>query len=660
MHDLPVLTNITVALIVAFIGGMVARRLGLPTIVGYLLAGIAISPFTPGYIGDSEILHQLAELGVIFLMFGVGLHFSFGDLWRVRDVALPGALLQTSLATLLGFGLSQAWGWTAESGVILGLAISVASTVVLLRGLTNLSLLNTPPGQAAVGWLVMEDILSVLILVVIPILGGAGGGFRWQALALTIAKALAFMAIMYFAGRKFIPWLLDRIAHTGVRELFILAILAITLGTSLGAAELFGVSLALGAFVAGAIISQTHMSHQIAADVFTFQETFSILFFVSIGMLVDPAFIWTHLGPILALSALVILGKAAIVILLKGILRKPLQTLLVVAVGLSQIGEFSFIIGQAGLNQGLISYDQYSLLLAAALLSISVNPFMYRLLPWLERTLARLPGYREPLPLPPATLEPAGEGLAQHVVIVGYGQTGRHLVSILQELSIPVLVIEADPRIVNELNRQGLPALFGDAGNSQILEHAHLEQALSIVVTVPDETTTTMIVPTSRRLSPTLPILCRASTSQGAHNLSQLGASHIIQPELECELEFIFHTLIGLDFPLQEVHDYVEAIRQGSSAGEALEEGKARSLYGLLRSVRGIEVHWYEVDETSPLVAATLAEANVRARTGASVVAILRNQRLIANPKSMTVFQIGDRVGVIGERESLELFEGLV
>ncbi len=309
MHDLPLLINITLALVVAFIGGIIARRMGLPTIVGYLLAGIAIGPFTPGFVGDIETIRQLAELGVIFLMFGVGLHFSFQDLWRVRNIAIPGAIIQTVLATLIGFGLTRLWGWNISAGIVLGLAISVASTVVLLRSLMDNSLLNTSHGQAAVGWLIVEDILSVLILVLMPALVSGSNGFDWASLAITLIKAAAFVAIMFLVGVRLIPWLLERIAHTRSRELFILATLAITLGTAMGASELFGVSLALGAFVAGAIISQSHLSHQVGADVFAFREAFSVLFFVSVGMLVNPSFLWQNLGHVVSLTTLVILGK---------------------------------------------------------------------------------------------------------------------------------------------------------------------------------------------------------------------------------------------------------------------------------------------------------------------------------------------------------------
>jgi monovalent cation:H+ antiporter-2, CPA2 family len=660
MHEVPLLINITLALVVAFIGGVIARRIGLPTIVGYLLAGIVIGPFTPGFVGDITTIQQLAELGVIFLMFGVGLHFSFHDLWRVRDIAVPGALIQTLLASLLGFGLSRLWGWTVPAGLVLGLAISVASTVVLLRGLMDNSLLNTSHGQAAVGWLVMEDILSVLILVLMPTLAASSGGIDWQNLAITLAKAAAFVAIMFFAGVRLIPWLLERIAHTRSRELFILAILAITLGTAMGASELFGVSLALGAFVAGAIISQSHLSHQVGADVFAFREAFSVLFFVSVGMLVNPAFLWQNLGQVVSLTLLVLVGKAVIVILMGLLFPRPARTFLVVAVGLSQIGEFSFILGQGGLSLHMLNADQYSLILAAALLSITANPFMYKLLPVMDRMLRRLPGFWKQLesnkPLP----EIDEQGLVNHVVIIGYGRAGKHLVDVLDSLSIPLLVIESDAENTALLNQRNIPTLYGDAGNSEVIIHAHLLQARALVSTVPDETTTSMVVTAARDINPKLPIIVRAATEQAVHHLADIGANHVVQPELEGGLEMIHHTLLNLGFPLREVHQYVEAVRQDHYDTHVMTDEEHRTLHELLRAIKGIEIIWMDINNSSYLVGKSLEEANIRSQTGASVVALIRNKRLIANPKSITVFEAGDRIGVIGDQDQLELVHNLV
>jgi CPA2 family monovalent cation:H+ antiporter-2 len=329
MHEATLLIDIAVALVVAFIGGVLARRIGLPTIVGYLLAGIVIGPFTPGFVGDVDTISQLAELGVIFLMFGVGLHFSLKDLWRVRSIAIPGALGQMAMATLLGFGISRFWGWSSGAGMVLGFAISIASTVVLLRGLMDHGLLNTSHGQAAVGWLVLEDLATVLILVLMPTLVNTSDGFNWGQLGITLLKAAGFVVIVLFAGTRLIPWILMRIAHTRSRELFILAVLAIALGTALGAAEIFGISLALGAFVAGVVVSESPLSHQVGADIVPFREAFAVLFFVSIGMLVNPGYLAGNIGPILTLTALIVIGKPITTFLMGLIFPWPARTTLV-------------------------------------------------------------------------------------------------------------------------------------------------------------------------------------------------------------------------------------------------------------------------------------------------------------------------------------------
>ena len=660
MHELPLLVNITLALVVAFLGGIVARRMGLPTIVGYLLAGIAIGPFTPGFVGDIDTIQQLAELGVIFLMFGVGLHFSFKDLWNVRDIAIPGALIQTAIATLLGFGLTQLWGWTPLAGLVLGLAISVASTVVLLRGLMDNSLLNTSHGQAAVGWLVMEDILSVLILVLMPTIAASSGDFNWQDLAVTLLKAAAFITIMFFAGTRLLPWLLEKIAHTRSRELFILAILAITLGTAMSASELFGVSLALGAFMAGAIISQSRLSHQVGADLFSFRETFSVLFFVSVGMLVNPVFLWENLGQVASLTFLVVLGKAIIVILMGFFFSRPARTFLVVAVGLSQIGEFSFILGKGGLSLNLLDSNQYSLILAAALISITLNPFMYKLLPWLETQLRKIPGFWKKLDASIRILEIKKDELVKHVVIIGYGRVGKHMVDVLEKLSVPMLVIEDDTERIITLNRRRIPTLYGDASNSEVINHAHLDRASALVVTIPDETSATLIVTAARDLNPDLPIIARAATEQGVRFLSNLGANHTIHPELEGGLEMVHHTLLSLGYPLQEVHHYAEAVRHDHYNFNITSDEEHRSLHDLLMAFQGIEIIWLALNENSFLVGKSLTEADIRAKTGASVVALIRNDKLTANPKSMTIFETGDRIGFIGEKGQIEMVTALI
>lgn len=660
MHEVTLLINIAVALVVAFIGGILARRIGLPTIVGYLLAGIAIGPFTPGFVGDMDTISQLAELGVIFLMFGVGLHFSLKDLWRVRSIAIPGALGQMALATLLGFGISRFWGWTPAAGIVLGFAISIASTVVLLRGLMDNGLLNTSHGQATVGWLVLEDIATVLILVLLPTLSNITNGFNWQALGLTLLKAAGFVILVLFAGTRLIPWILMRIAHTRSRELFILAVLAIALGTAIGAAEIFGISLALGAFVAGVVVSESPLSHQVGADILPFRESFAVLFFVSIGMLVNPGYLYDNLGPVLALTGLIVVAKPLTTLLMGLVFPWPARTTLVVAAGLSQIGEFSFILGQAGVSLGLLDRSQYSLILAGAILSITLNPPMFRLVRPAEKWLQRFAGIWKLLDRQGPPLPEIAESMQGHVVIVGYGRVGRHIVSLLGEMEIPHLVVEADASRAEELNGRDIPVLYGDAANSEVLTHAGLARARALVIAGPDEDASALVVTAARDLAPELPIISRATSEEGTRRLTELGAQDVIHPELEGGLEIVRHTLLQLGFPLQEIYRYTDAVRRDHYDMHINTEEEHRLLHELLDAANSIEINWFRLTEGIPLVGQSLADANLRSKTGASVVALLRNGNLVANPKSMTVFEPGDRIAVIGDKEEIASVERLL
>jgi CPA2 family monovalent cation:H+ antiporter-2 len=654
MHELPLLINIAVALVVAFFGGVIARRIGLPTIVGYMLAGIVIGPFTPGFVGDVKTISQLAELGVIFLMFGVGLHFSLSDLWKVRDIAIPGALGQMIIATLMGYGLTQVWGWPRSAGLVLGLAISIASTVVLLRGLMDNGLLNTPHGQAAVGWLVLEDLATVLILVLMPAMAGESGGVDWNHLAITLLKAAAFVMILLFVGKSLIPWILLRIAHTGSRELFILAVLAISLGTALGAAEIFGVSLALGAFVAGAVVSESPLSHQVSADLLPFREAFSVLFFVSIGMLVNLRYLGGNIGAVLALSAVIVIGKYVLTLLLGFFISRPARTFLVVGAGLSQIGEFSFILGQAGLSMGLLHQDQYSLILAGALLSITVNPLMFRSIKVIEKWLQRTPAIWKRLDRRGPARSQAEEPVSNHVVIVGYGRVGQHIVNVLGQLGVPRLVVDSDAGRIEDLDSQSVPTLYGDAANSEVLAHAGLERARTLVVTIPEEAAAELIVAGARAQAPDLPIIVRAATESGVGRLAKFGAQQVIHPELEGGLQIVRRTLMQLGFPIREVQSYADAVRSDYYDMEINTDGERRFLHDLLNASDNIGITWLRLAANNPLVGWTLAEASLRARAGASVVAIMRTGQLITNPEPQAILKADDLLGIIGDEEQLD------
>jgi monovalent cation:H+ antiporter-2, CPA2 family len=659
-HGLSLITNIAVALLAAFLGGLLARRLGLPTIVGYLLAGMAIGPFTPGFVGDIAEISQLAELGVIFLMFGVGLHFSLKDLWAVRAVAVPGAILQMLIATALGFALTRFWGWSVAAGLVLGLAISIASTVVLLRGLMDNGLLNTDAGQVAVGWLVLEDLATVLILVLLPALFAGEGENPMQRIGTALLLAALFVGLMLFVGARLLPWLLTSIAHSRSRELFILAAVAVAVGTAFGAAELFGVSLALGAFLAGVVLGESEVSSQIGDEVLPFREIFAVIFFVSVGMLVNPASLVTNAGQVLALTALIVVGKAVFTQLLGLVLPASGQTMLVVSAGLSQIGEFSFIVGQAGVSLGVLSQEQYSLLLAGALLSIMVNPLMFRAIPLAERALRRVPSLWARLDRHVAL--PSGPALPQegHVVVVGYGRVGEHIVNVLERLQIPFLVVEEDAGRAAGFSARSIPTLVGDASNSEVLTHASLPRARALVVTVPNESATELVVAAAQDLAPNLPVIARAATTSGVERLAALGAQDVIHPELEGGLEVVRHTLLSLGYPAIQVQSYTDAVRRDQYNTAISSPAERQVLEQLLATARGIEIAWRMVRADSSLIGQSLAEANLRARTGASVIALMREQQVVANPKSSTSFQAGDLIGLIGEAEQIAAAERLI
>jgi CPA2 family monovalent cation:H+ antiporter-2 len=561
MPHLPLLVNLTVALALSLVGGLAARRVGLPTIVGYLLAGFAISPLTPGFIADTHSIAQLAELGVILLMFGIGLHFSFEDLWRVRDIAIPGALLQMAIVTVLGAQLAGWWGFSTGGAWVFGVAVSVASTMVLLRSLMDHAMLDSPHGKVAIGWLVFEDLITVAILVLLPTLVGRSGG-PWWLPWWAVVKAGLFVGLMLIVGHRVVPVVLTRVVRTRSRELFILVALTLAAGTALAASALFGVSLALGAFVAGVVVSESEFSHQISADLLPFRETFAVLFFVSVGMLVNPAYLLEHWGQVLGVSFLIVVVKGLVSAIIGFLRPYPARTALILGAGRGQIGEFSFIVGQAGLGLALITAEQYSLILAGAIVSITVNPLMFRLIDPAERFLQKFPALWRFLnrhgPPHPVRVEP----LAGHVVIVGSGRVGRHISEVLTQLKVPRLVVEMDPARLALLRRIGVPVLFGDAASSEVLDHAGLERARALIVTLPDDAAAGAVVMAARARSPELRIIVRASTWAGARRLRDLSANHVVRPELEGGIEIVRRTLLDLELPVDDVARYVELIRQ--------------------------------------------------------------------------------------------------
>jgi CPA2 family monovalent cation:H+ antiporter-2 len=441
-HDISLIATITMGFVLAFLGGLLASKMRLPPLVGYLLAGVALGPFTPGIVGNADVASQLAEIGIILLMFGVGLHFSIKDLMEVRAIAIPGAIAQIAVATGSGLALALLWGWGIGAGLVLGLALSVASTVVLLRALEQRNTLDSANGRIAVGWLVVEDLAMVLALVLLPALAGAlggdargaatqfAGGSLVTALLFTLAKVAVFVALVILVGTRVVPWLLLTVARTGSRELFTLSVLALALGIAYGSAELFGVSFALGAFFAGVVLSESDFSHQAAADSLPLQDAFAVLFFVSVGMLFDPGILLRQPLAVGAVLLLVVFGKSMVafaIVLLRGY---PVATALIVSASLAQIGEFSFILAGLGVTFGLLPPEGRDLILAGAILSITLNPLVFAsidpLLAWFRArprltALLERPGNRFSMPVDRSE----ETGLRDHAIIVGYGRVGE-------------------------------------------------------------------------------------------------------------------------------------------------------------------------------------------------------------------------------------------
>ncbi len=657
MHDLPLLINIAVALTYALIGGALAKRAHLPPLVGYLLAGVAMGPATPGFVGDQHTVGQLAELGVLFLMFGVGLHFSFRDLWEVRNIAVPGATIQIIIAAGLGYWLTQRWGWSVSASLILGVAVSVASTVVLLKALMDHALLDSIHGRVAVGWLVFEDLATVAILVLLPLLVSDSGQNNWATAAVAIGKAVLFIALMLVVGKRAIPWLLQRVVRLQSRELFVVVSLTIAMGTALISAYTFGVSLALGAFIAGVIVGESKYTHQVGADLMPFRETFQVLFFVSVGMLVNPGYVAEHWVEVTALSALVVIGKALIAACTGFAFPYPARTALVVAAGLSQVGEFSFIVGQSGVALGLLDSAQYSLILAAALVSITVNPFMFRLIGPAERWLKGYPQLWRWLDRHGPLLPRGQDAQHDYVVIIGWGRVGRHLSDVLGALGIDRIVIESDSAAVDALAKQGVPTLFGDAANSEIITHAHLQSARALVVTVPDESAAAIAVASARKRAPSLYIVARAATREGAQHLASLGANEIVRPEFEGGLQVLRRTLLQLGYPIRRIQDYVDAIRHEEIAPGPT-DARVRFLQRL--AATDLDLDWITVADGSPLAGQTIASTQLRPGTGVSIVALSHGSVVTSSPAPDLVLAAGDEVAVVGSQAQIEAARRLV
>jgi CPA2 family monovalent cation:H+ antiporter-2 len=544
-HSVSLISTIAAGLGLALIFGFIAARLKLPALVGYLLAGVLIGPFTPGFVADAAIASQLAEIGVMLLMFGVGLHFSLDDLLAVRKIAVPGAVVQMTVATALGMGLAHWWGWNLGGALVFGLSLSVASTVVLLRALESRGVLDSANGRIAVGWLVVEDLAMVLVLVLLPPLGGwlSGRGEAdidslWKTLGLTLLQVGGFVALMLVVGRRFFPWLLWQVQRTGSRELFTLCVVSAAVGIAFGATALFGVSFALGAFFAGMVMRESEFSHRAAEESLPLRDAFAVLFFVSVGMLFDPWVIVERPLQVLAVVAIIVVGKSLAAMALVLGFRYPLNTALTVSASLAQIGEFSFILVAMGVSLQLLPPEGQSLVLAGALISIALNQLVFKAVEPLQQwILAKSPLARklEARDDPTAELPASTEEkyLFRQVVLVGYGRVGRRIAEALAAQHLPFVVVEQNREVVERLRSEGLMAVSGDAAEPVVLVQAHIANARMLVIATPDTLNVRQMVNTARTLNPAIEIVVRTHSEAEAKLLESENAGKIFLGEEE-------------------------------------------------------------------------------------------------------------------------------
>ncbi|HKF60087.1 MAG TPA: YbaL family putative K(+) efflux transporter [Dongiaceae bacterium] len=536
-HDAPLITTLVSAVVLAFVLGVAAMRLRLSPLAGYLLAGVAAGPFTPGFVADESLAGQLAEIGVILLMFGVGLHFSIRELLAVKSVTGPGAVAQIALSTLLGLGLGRLLGWELSGALVFGLGLAVASTVVTMRALQERHLVDSQAGHVAVGWLVTQDLAMVLALVLLPALAGLAATHDILAkLAITLGKLIAFAALMLLVGRRVIPWMLHYVAHTGSRELFRLAVLAIALGVAYGAAKLFGVSLALGAFLAGVILSESELAHQAAQESLPLRDAFAVLFFVSVGMLFNPTILLREPLAVLAVLAIILIGNTGIALGLQLLLHQPVAQACTVAASLGQIGEFSFVLVSLGVALGLLTPLGRDLVLAGAILSILLHPALLTLA---GRLGSRLERRRHPPPpemaAEPARREPAipVTALTNHTVLIGYGRVGRLVGEALGAAQRPYIVVEDRQDLVEQLRDRGLEAILGNGAAPDVLRATNIARAASLVVAIPNGFEAGQIAEQARVANPTIEIIARAHSDAEVEHLHRYGVDLTIMGERE-------------------------------------------------------------------------------------------------------------------------------
>ncbi len=655
--------DIALILVAALLGGIVARRLGLPLILGYIAAGVLVGPNTFGpSVGDVHQIELLAEIGVALLLFAIGLHFSLGELAPVRRIALLGTPVQMALTIAFGYALGRLLldlGWVES--VWLGALISLSSTAVVLKTLGEQGVLGTLSARVMVGMLIVQDLAIVVLLTVLPVLQDVREGL--PDLGIALLKAAAFLATMLFLGSRVLPLILARLAAWGSRELFLVCVVAIGLGVGY-ATYLVGLSFAFGAFVAGMVLSESDYSHQALAEVEPLRDVFAMIFFVSVGLLIDPAFLWKSAGTIALVVVLVLVVKG----LIFGGLARAFGYVNIapfaVGLGLFQVGEFSFLLAREGISTDAISQETYSLVLATAAITMALTPLAARLAPTLYgRYRRRFP--REPL----LTFNVPESGLRGHAIIAGYGRVGSFVARLLDRLEKPFVIIEANPSRAEEAREAGFPTVFGDAAAQPVLEAAGVAEARLVLVSIPDAIATRLAVERAKALAPDAEILVRAESVEQLEDLGRLGVYEAVQPEFEAGLELARQALARFGVGAEEAQNFADGVRKElyapiSAEGPSYEEGGDGLPARLRRASRAIEVEWVRLSgnggsDAGFVLGRTIGDLKVRSETGASLLAVVRDEEVIPNPGADLRLKSGDAVGVLGTPEQRAAFRAL-
>ncbi len=659
--ELSLIVDMVAVLGTAAAGSYVANRLGQPALLGYLLAGLAVGPSGLGVVKAEGAINFFAEMGVVLLLFALGVEFSLGNLLKVRKIALGGGTLQVILTTLLGGGLAFVTGWvdTLPQAIFLGAVLSLSSTAVVLKSLIERNEMQTVHGQVMLGILIIQDLSLGLMLAVLPILTQPPASIG-QALFIAVLKTALFFLMAVVAGIKIVPPLMKKVAQTGSQELFVLSVVALCMGVALETA-LMGLGIEMGAFVAGLMISQVEYADHALHSILPMRDVFATLFFASIGMLIDPLFLVQNIWTLLSLVAVVMVGKALIVTALVALFGYSLKTALTVGLGINQIGEFSFVLAGVAVELELFSPRLYGLMVGTTAITLLITPFIFKLSSYLFSSIERLPVMGRWFIYAQRPKEVAiPEGLTEHCVVAGYGRVGQTLVRMLRSQQHPVLVIENNEATLQTLRDQNIPYLFGDASSELVLRKSKLDRARVLAIALPDPLATRLTLKRALSMVPGLDITVRAHAIQEIDVLYQLGAKEVVQPEFEASLEMGAHVLLNLGDPIQQVQTIANTYRAGHYREIVPKQLSDRIPPELRSVVEGLEGRWYTLKPDSPFINHTIAQTQIRSRTGATIMAVRRGQRVFRYPHVHTLLESGDRLLLVGTPQERHAFEKLL